>query len=243
MRSAFTKTEIRAVAFDIDGTLYPDFRLYWRLPAYFLKNLRFFLAFQRVRKRLHTENGILPPYAGTAEEQPGAAFRRRQAELLGAELGIPPAEAAEKISAVVYEGLKPFFRRIKPYAGTAEVFSALREAGFKLGILSDFPPAQKGSVWGLAPMCHAVLSSEETGALKPAAQPFRALAGALQVPPAEILYVGNSLRSDILGAKAAGMKTALILHPAAVLQRKKKQACDIYFYSYRQFLRDVVNCG
>ena len=190
MRSAFTKTEIRAVAFDIDGTLYPDFRLYWRLPAYFLKNLRFFLAFQRVRKRLHTETGILPPYAGTAE-----------------------------------------------------VFSALREAGFKLGILSDFPPAQKGSVWGLAPMCHAVLSSEETGALKPAAQPFRALAGALQVPPAEILYVGNSLRSDILGAKAAGMKTALILHPAAVLQRKKKQACDIYFYSYRQFLRDVVNCG
>ena len=37
------KKEIKAVAFDIDGTLYSDFSLYIRVIPYVLKNLSFFV--------------------------------------------------------------------------------------------------------------------------------------------------------------------------------------------------------
>ncbi|HBG35762.1 MAG TPA: HAD family hydrolase, partial [Treponema sp.] len=45
--------EIKAIAFDIDGTLYPNWRLNIRVLPYFLKNIRFFLAFKKVRDILH----------------------------------------------------------------------------------------------------------------------------------------------------------------------------------------------
>ncbi len=236
MKKAFTRADIDAVAFDIDGTLYPAFRLYRRLPFYFLKNLSFFSAFNKVRRILHDcRTEILPG------DNPGEAFRKKQAELLAEEMGISTGEAAEKIRSIIYDGLKPFFLNMKPFPFIHEVFSGLKTAGIKTGILSDFPPEQKGSVWGLSGYCDAVLSSEETGALKPSGTPFRALASSLGIPPERILYVGNSLKSDIRGASAAGMKTACILSPFDFFNMKKKSACDIYFYSYRQFLTDVVN--
>ena len=45
--------DIEAVAFDIDGTLYSDWRLFMRIAPYFLKNFSFFLVFKKVRYILH----------------------------------------------------------------------------------------------------------------------------------------------------------------------------------------------
>ena len=220
------------MAFDIDGTLYPSAAIYARAAAHFLRNARFFAAFSKARKALHGE---------CCAEQPAAPFRERQAHLLASLLGCT-AEAAEGMACeVIYSGLAPFFQKIKPYPYIEETFRALKAAGFKVGILSDFPPEQKGDVWGLAPLCDAVVSSEAAGALKPSPVPFRALLGALGLPAERVLYVGNSLRHDSEGARAAGLKSALILSKRDALNFKKKRACDIYFYSYRKFLIDVIN--
>ena len=53
--------EIKAVAFDIDGTLYSNSRLYSKIWFYFLKNLRFFLSYNKVRKFLH-RTAVLPDF-------------------------------------------------------------------------------------------------------------------------------------------------------------------------------------
>ena len=232
MRQAFTKEEISAVAFDIDGTLYPNIALYVRVAPYFLRNLRFFLAFSKARKALHVE---------ALAETPDAPFRERQSRILAAHLKCPPDAATEMADKIIYSGLKPFFQKIKPFYYIEETFRALKSEGLKLGILSDFPPEQKGTIWGLASLCDAVVSAESSGALKPSVLPFRALSQALGIPAERILYVGNSLKSDARGARAAGMKTALILSRKDVFNFKKKRACDVYFYSYRQFLIDVLN--
>ena len=232
MRKAFTRAEISAVAFDIDGTLYADAALYARAAGHFLRNARFFAAFSKARKALHAESAASPPLE---------PFRERQARLLAGLLGCSAEAAAQKADEVIYSGLAPFFQKIKPHYYIEETFSALKNAGFKLGILSDFPPEQKGTVWGLAPLCDAVISAEAAGALKPSPVPFRALAEALGTPSERILYVGNSLRHDVEGARAAGLKTALILSKRDIFNSKKKLACDIYFYSYRNFLVDVIN--
>ena len=231
MRKAFTADEISAVAFDIDGTLYPSAALYARAAGHFLRNARFFAAFSKARKALHAEG---------ATARPSEPFRERQASLLAHELGCPVEEAARKADEVIYSGLKPFFQAIRPYHYIEETFRALKSAGFKLGILSDFPPEQKGTVWGLAPLCDAVISAEAAGALKPSPVPFRALVEALGEPAERVLYVGNSLRHDAEGARAAGLKSALILSRWDAFSLKKRRGCDICFYSYRKFLVDVI---
>jgi 2-haloalkanoic acid dehalogenase type II len=55
-----------------------------------------------------------------------------------------------------------------------------------------------------------MVSSETAQAYKPHAAIFRALAEMLDLPPANILYVGDSRLADIAGAKNAGLQAAWI---------------------------------
>lgn len=219
--------DIDAIAFDIDGTLYPDPALWRRLGPFLRKNARFLAAFGRVRKDVREWQSSHP--GAVHEDFPGW-----QAELLAARTGMPVAAARERLDAAIYEGWKPLFARIKPFPGVTDAVAAFKAAGFKIGILSDFPPSQKGDLWGLLPLCDAVLGSEATGALKPSPVPFLALSSALGVPPERILYVGNSLHSDVEGAAAVGMKSACIVNPVAYLLGRRVGGADISFMSYRQ---------
>jgi putative hydrolase of the HAD superfamily len=78
----------------------------------------------------------------------------------------------------------------------------------------------------------AELCSEAAGALKPASAGFNALAAGLGVPADQILYVGNSYRFDVLGAAAAGMKTALRVNRIPQTRRFTPVQPDILFTNY-----------
>ncbi len=218
--------DIKAVAFDIDGTLYPDGRLYIRVLGYALRHLRFFYHFNKVRYILH-RTAVLPN------------FFEYQARLLADRMKISVEEAHSKIDSIVYEGLKPYFKKVKPFVGVEETLIAFKNEGLQLAVLSDFPPEQKGDLWGLDKYFKVILGSEACGALKPSVYPFGVLAQKLGLKPSEILYVGNSIRSDIEGASNAGMKTAYIMSIWRRLLNKKLEKADISFKSYRQ-LRDSV---
>ena len=220
--------DISVVAFDIDGTLYPSWSLNVRLLPYVLRHLSFYLKYNKVRQRLHT----------TA---PLADFYGYQARLLADELHCGVEEAKQQIQTIVYDGLKPFFvRSIKPFRHVHETFARLKESGYRIAILSDFPPAQKGDLWGLLPYCDAVLGSEEIGALKPSKYPFGMLAKKLGVPESRILYVGNSVRYDVIGANNAGMKSAYLLPFWRKILHLKHPKADISFATYRQFLQIML---
>ena len=95
---------------------------------------------------------------------------------------------------------------------------------------------------GLGGFFDVILSTEETGALKPSGIPFAVLVKALDLDPKEILYVGNSLRYDVEGAKSAGIKAALIrrcLFSTGHVPRKSSVKADFVFRDYRQ-LREYV---
>jgi putative hydrolase of the HAD superfamily len=221
------KFPLKAVAFDIDGTLYPDWRLYIRVIPQVVKNLRFFLAYSQVRKTLH-------------HTEPLPDFFERQARLLGEKMRIPPEQARNMLDKIVYQGLKPYFPKIKPYPHSIETARAFRSAGLKIAVLSDFPPSQKGDIWGLAPLCDVILGSEEIGALKPSKYAFAALIQALGTAPEEILYVGNSLATDIQGAHDAGMKTAYRISRWKGILQKIPPVADISFTDYRQLQKCVL---
>ena len=219
--------DIKAVAFDIDGTLYPDWRLFVRLVGYFFKNMKFFLAYNKVRNTLH-RTAILPD------------FFEFQARLLAHELKISVEEAHSKIDTIVYDGLKPFFTKVKPFKYIEECLQDMKAQGLKLAILSDFPPEQKGDLWGFLPYFDVVLGSEACGALKPSVYTFGMLAKELGFEAHEILYVGNSIRSDIKGANAAGMKSAYIMPLKRKIFNKKLKIADISFKTYRQLSKIVI---
>lgn len=219
---------IKAVAFDIDGTLYPSWRLYIRIIPYVLKNLRFFLKYGKVRGILH-------------RTAPSGDFYEYQARLLALELGIDNKTARDMIEAIVYKGMIPYLRAVKPYAHIRETMQSFKDRGYKLAILSDFPPDQKGDIWGTRELFDVVCGSEELGALKPSKFTFGSLALKLGLPTESILYVGNSIPSDVEGAAAAGMKTAYILPFWRSLLRMPLKEADISFKNYRQLERTVLN--
>lgn len=219
--------DIEAVAFDIDGTLYSDWRLFMRIAPYFLKNFSFFLMFKKVRYILH-RTAPLPD------------FFEYQARLLASYMNVSVEQAHKLIREKIYDGLSPFFKSIKPFKHIKETLSSFKQAGLKLAVLSDFPPEQKGDLWGCLPLFDCVLGSEKCGALKPSAYPFGMLQQCLNIKAERILYVGNNIRSDIRGAKSAGMKTAYLMPLWRWILHKKPAEADISFKNYRQLCKIVL---
>lgn len=226
-------SDIDAVAFDIDGTLYPDSALHRVIVPFMVANAPFMIRFGMVRRQIRLWQEAHPD---TAHPD----FFTWQASLMASLSGIDVDEAKRLIHDKIYEGWKSLFERVAPFPHVHETVSRFREAGLKIGIMSDFLPSQKGSVWGLADMADVVLGSEETGALKPSRIPFDALARALGVENSRVLYVGNSHASDVTGARAAGMKTACIMSRIAFTLGLRVRGADISFASYRQLASNVL---
>ena len=218
---------IKAVAFDIDGTLYPSISLYVRIIPYIIRHFRFYIHYNRVRRIMH-RSAPLPD------------FYEYQGRLMAEELGCSSLRARAMIKLIAYDGLKPYFGKIKPFKHVHEVFKTLHEKGYKIALLSDFPPDQKGEIWGLVPYCDLILGSEQIGALKPSKYPFGIMAMAMELEPSQILYVGNSIHFDVQGANNAGMKSAIITSPFKKIFSKKIKEADISFSNYRQFLKSVL---
>jgi putative hydrolase of the HAD superfamily len=211
------------VAFDLDGTLYPNYRFYGRIVPLVLRDWPLMIAFARAREQLHAET-----------HEAWANFYEVQATLMAKMLrqDVPTVQA--KTERLIYRSWEPLFKRIALHNHVRETLAAFRDAGLKLGLLSDFPPERKLEYLGLSGMWDAVLCSEATGHLKPDSVPFRELERQLNVPAPRILYVGNSVRYDVNGAHKAGMKTALIT-------ARKTDVADFTFTDYRDLRRYVLD--
>jgi putative hydrolase of the HAD superfamily len=97
------------------------------------------------------------------------------------------------------------------FEGMGETLHTLRKKGIGLGIITNGETAfqmQHVHALGLDTLVDVVLISEAEGLRKPDAALFLRGAERLNVEPASILFVGDNPSADVLGANAAGMKTA-----------------------------------
>jgi putative hydrolase of the HAD superfamily len=221
------RNDIEGVAFDLDGTLYPNYSLNIRLIPFFFKEGRLLIAFGKARNVIRKEQEIPSFY-------PQGDFYQQQAEKIAKILAVSPQQIKEKIERLIYNGWEPMFKKIKLYKKAVETLTAFKKTGLKLGLLSDFPPEIKLDYLGISRFWDAVLCSEQHGVLKPHSLPFTKLAAAMSLPPEKIMYVGNSRRYDIAGAKLAGMKTAWKKSALFPGSGKKKPLPDFSFSNYRQ---------
>ena len=229
---------IEGIAFDLDGTLYPNYRMHIKILPLLLKELRLVSAFGKARKIIRNEQNLVSSKNAVFRY---GSFYHYQAEVVAKILSIPADTLKEKIDCAIYRAWEPPFKKIKLFKGVKDTIAALRKAGFKLGLLSDFPPDKKLEHLGLDGLWDAVLCSECCGAVKPNPLSFKELAAAMSLPPEKILYVGNSRAYDVAGAAGAGMKTAWIKNPLFPGKGLKKPLPDFAFSNYRQLQNFVLN--
>jgi len=224
--------KFQAVAFDLDGTLYPNYRLNLRLVPFILKEQRLLRAFGKARIRLR-ESG----------RRTGGNFYEEQARITGEILGESAENIMQKTEKLIYRGWEDHFKKIRLFQHVEETLDALRKNGITLGLLSDFPPETKLKNLGILEYWDAVVCSEQIGYLKPDTPAFLEMANRMGKSPDQILYVGNSVSYDVVGAHKAGMKAALIRTEPFLFGPEKSPSvlrkADFIFSDYRQ-LRDYV---
>lgn len=115
----------------------------------------------------------------------------------------------------VKTGFYSFFQAdAAPYPDAADTLRALRRAGMKTGVLTDvaYGMDNKFSLQDIAALSGLIdiaLTSVETGYRKPHRAGFQKLMTALQVSPAEMMYVGDE-QKDIVGANRLGITSVLV---------------------------------
>jgi FMN phosphatase YigB (HAD superfamily) len=157
--------------------------------------------------------------------------RRIRKELKGADFQSPEAyytEFFERLSCRTgknadvlrvwyFECYMPNMRRImeekyKARSSALEIFDALKGAGIKCAVYSDYPGvAERLTAVGLPPeRCGNLYGPDMFGALKPAKRPFLTIAADLQCACEDILVIGDREDTDGEGARSSGMRFILI---------------------------------
>lgn len=220
---------IKAIAFDIDGTLYPKRALDTRLALTSALHLPFALRYNAMRRAMRREDGL-----GGRSPSSLRSFQEREAELMypGRHRAQWFIRKEEKVFRKPWERL---FLSIKGFEGMKE---ALQEASgrYTLCALSDFPIGVKLRALGVEEYFSFMASSEDYGSLKPSATPFLAMLSAISLSAEQVLYVGDSESKDIAGAKGVGMRAALI-SPA---RSKVYSKADLVFSSWNEFRERVL---
>ena len=106
-----------------------------------------------------------------------------------------------------------------PVSGADTTLAALRERGYRLGIISnsmstlDIPRSLEAFGW--KDYFDVVILSSTLRIRKPSPEPFLEAARRLHLPAGHCAYVGNRVSKDMVGCKRAGFALGLIIEPAS----------------------------
>jgi len=128
---------------------------------------------------------------------------------------------------------------IKPYPHVAETLSALRDRGLKLGVVTD---AHNGNALkrlrkaGLEEFFDAVITKDMSGKAKPSLEPFLLSMKMLGVTAKETMLVGDSIRRDIVPAKALGMLAVHAAYGDRNFHEGERDGADQVIYGIREVI-------
>lgn len=202
----FQPDQVRAVVFDIGGVFtYPGYQTVAdRLAELKLPTPDDIIAYRRAH---HRGVRALADQGGETRED-RAAFWSPYDHAYGATLGVP----TDKIDA-----LRVAMRMQWNWVHEENVaaFHQLAATGMPVAIVSnndgtapdqmrDFGVCQVGD--GPLPSVAAIVDSTLAGVAKPDPAIFTPALDALGIPPAQVLYVGDTAHADVAGATNAGMQ-------------------------------------
>jgi HAD superfamily hydrolase (TIGR01509 family) len=154
-------------------------------------------------------------------------------QALAASYGAGPCTdgQCERITDLFYAPIGAGTRR---YPETLQVLDALRAAGVRMAIISNAPWDVPGRLlvrdmerWEIAGYFDAMVMSGDVPWRKPNPEFMWEAARQLGVEPSECLVVGDSLRADIAGARAAAMRCAWVRRDATEMAGDDPQPDEI----------------
>jgi beta-phosphoglucomutase len=182
-------TAVRAVLWDLDGTLVDSAELHWQSWRDTLAGEGHHLTYQQFLDTFGQKNDrILPGWLGA--DTPKERIRR-----------VGDAKEAEYRRLVEAHGLTPL-------PGAAQWIRALHAAGWKQAIASSAPRANVAvmlRVLGVDNALDAIVSAEDVTLGKPDPQVFLAAAAAVAAPPERCVVVEDAA-VGVEAARRAGMK-------------------------------------
>ena len=135
-------------------------------------------------------------------------LRRRCAAVVQEALGtsLPLADVEDALLAAI---------RFRPYPEVPTALARLRAAG--LAVVSNWDVSLHDVLQrtGLRALVDAVVISAELGAAKPDPAIFRAALERLGAAAPEAIHVGDTLETDVAGARAAGLQAVLVARNGA----------------------------
>lgn len=186
---------IKAIIFDLDGTLYPMVKQFKPLFAIF-----------SIPHPLR-----LPGYMKLRENFRGES--RDSGEIIMGEINAQIEEKFGIASGEIWqekEFYPAFFKTLSllpKRPGINQLVKELKEKGYRLAVLSDFgkvPERLRVLSIDTEPF-ELLLSSEELGGFKPSRCPFEKCLERLNLPPESVLMVGDRDDTDGEGAAEMGM--------------------------------------
>jgi putative hydrolase of the HAD superfamily len=100
----------------------------------------------------------------------------------------------------------------RPARAAAETLAALRDAGFRLAVISNSDGSVEGMLdrLGLKSHLEFVIDSKVVGVEKPDPQIFRMALERSGADPAKSVYVGDMFHIDVVGARGVGIDAVLV---------------------------------
>lgn len=191
---------LRAVTFDLDGTLYDAVAARRAILWATFPRWRTLRVGRAVREELRART-----FAS------GAALRDEEARLVAERLDVASTVARARLDAVFDDDLVRALARVGPRPEARAALAGLVAAGLLLGVVSDRRIDAKLAALGLADLPWRVtVCADDAGALKPAPELFLAACARLDVAPHLVAHVGDRADTDEAGARAAGMRAQVL---------------------------------
>jgi FMN phosphatase YigB (HAD superfamily) len=203
---------VRAVLFDMDGTLYGQelLRLFMVLE---LASMPVALGSLKTASRVWQ---ALRVFRQTREELRafGASIEcldNFQYDEAANRLGADPTFIRRAVAEWMFHRPLRYLPLCRRYGSTV-FFDWLRECHFPVGVFSDYPARAKLQALGLSGRAWPVLcaTDPEINAFKPHPSGFRRACEIWGLAPDEVLYVGDRQETDAVGAAAAGMPNVIV---------------------------------
>ncbi len=196
---------IRAITFDVDGTLTDAKALRWPMLWRNWHRLRVLRVGMRVREELRRET-----FAS------GAAMRTIEAERVAARLDCG-VDTARKALDAVFDASMTAALRGQPVADVRAALQQLRARGIAIAAISDRRIDDKLMAIGLHDLPWvARISADDVGVLKPHTALMSLACAQLHVQPSEVVHVGDRDDTDGALARACGARFVLVAGPRAI---------------------------
>jgi len=198
---------IRAVIFDLYGTLVPEF-----------PHEDFYASIDHMAAVLGAETGAFRDgWNETVRERQTGVYATMGENVLAIceAIGLPEPDAVA-VTEALRRRADMYATWFRPRDGAIETLTELRARGFRLALISmcapDTPPMWEASAF--AGLVDVEVFSSVVGLRKPDPAIYRYACDALDVEPAECLYCGDGAYRELTGAAEFGMTAVEIRDPA-----------------------------